>query len=185
MDHLPTDRSCAVVAILKKPIDWIGFPLKIVEMTAMASENRLVKVFVKLEKDEEGYPPVDWEELWAASLGDCRYRIDNIPFYAVGISSGDSVIAASRDNKLVVTEVVGTEGHSTVRVVVHDKSMTEHIRGELKIAGCATELSNVPGFFSVDVPPQVDYPAIARLLRGYEEQERIGYEESALRHDET
>ena len=150
----------------------------------MVSENKSVKVFVKLEKDEDDYPPVDWEELWAVSLGDGKYRIDNVPFYAIGISSGDSVLADSRDSKLVVTEVVGTEGHSTVRVVVHDKSMTERIRDELRSAGCATELSNVPGFFSVDVPPQIEYSAIARLLRGYEAQETIGYEESALRHDE-
>jgi hypothetical protein len=149
----------------------------------MVSKHDLAKVFVKLERDEEEYPPVDWEELWAACLGEDKYRIDNIPFYAVGISSGDLVLAVPRDNKLVVTEVVGTNGHSTVRVMIHDKSLTAKIRDELKNAGCATELSNVPGFFSVDVPPEVDYPAIARLLSGYEAQERITYEESSLRHD--
>lgn len=148
----------------------------------MISEKQLVKVFVKLEKDIDDYPPVDWEELWAVSLGDCKYRVDNVPFYALGISSGDSVLAAYRDNKLVVTEVVGTEGHSTLRVVVHDKGMTQLIRDELASAGCATELSNVPGFFAVDIPPQIDYAAIAKLLSSYEEMGKIGYEESALRH---
>ena len=149
----------------------------------MNSESKFVKIFVKLAKDEDDYPPVEWEELWAVSLGDGKYRIDNVPFYALGISSGDSVVAVSRDEKLVVTEVVGTDGHSTLRIVVHDKSMTERIRDELKSAGCATELSNVPGFFSVDVPPHVDYSAISKLLSIYEEQEKIGYEESALRHE--
>ena len=148
----------------------------------METEKKFVKVFVKLEKNEDDYPPVDWEELWAVSLGDDKYRIDNVPFYALGISSGDSVAAVSRDEKLVVTEVVGTEGHSTLRVVVHDKSMTEILRAELKSAGCATELSNVPGFFSVDVPPQVDYSVISKLLSDYEDQKKLGYEESALRH---
>jgi hypothetical protein len=125
---------------------------------------------------------VDWEELWAVDIGDGKYRIDNVPFYALGISSGDSVAAEFRDEKLILSEVVGTEGHSTLRVMVHDKSLTERLRAELKSAGCATELSNVAGFFSVDVPPEVDYPFIADLLSGYEKEEKLGYEESALRH---
>lgn len=149
----------------------------------MIPESKFVKVFVMLEKDEDDYPPVNWEGLWAASLGEGKYRIDNVPFYAMGISSGDTVAAIVRDEMHIVTEVIGTEGHSTLRVVVHDKSMTERIREELKRAGCATELSNVPGFFSVDVPSQVDYSAISKLLSNYEKQEKIGYEESALRHE--
>lgn len=148
----------------------------------MTSASQFVKIFVKLEKDEDGYPPVDWEELWAVSLGESKYQIDNVPFYAPGISSGDSVAAISQDGKLVITEVVGTKGHSTLRVVVHDEGITQRIRDELKSAGCATELSNVSGFFSVDVPPAADYSVISKLLSSYEEQEKISYEESALRH---
>lgn len=38
-----------------------------------------VKVAFKLPRGDDGYPPVDWENLWAIPLSDGSYRVDNVP----------------------------------------------------------------------------------------------------------
>lgn len=148
----------------------------------MNTKRDMVKIAVKLKRDEEGYPPVDWEDLWAISLGNDTFEIDNVPFYAPGISSGDHVSAVWREGSLVFLEVVEPKGHSTIRVVVYTENSTQRIRNELRELGCSTELGNIADFFSVDVPPQVDYSRVENLLAAYAEAGDLDYEESAFRH---
>lgn len=45
-----------------------------------------VKVVVALEQDEDDYPPATYENLWARPVEAKLYKIDNIPFFAMGIS---------------------------------------------------------------------------------------------------
>jgi len=40
-----------------------------------------VRITFKLQPDEDGYPPSDYERLWAVPLSNGRYQIDNIPFF--------------------------------------------------------------------------------------------------------
>jgi hypothetical protein len=42
------------------------------------------KVFFRLQKDADGYPPFEIESLWARPVGPDRYELDNIPFFATG-----------------------------------------------------------------------------------------------------
>jgi len=44
-----------------------------------------VKVYFDLEKDADGYPPVNSESMWAVPMGEFRFRIDNIPFFVYGV----------------------------------------------------------------------------------------------------
>lgn len=149
----------------------------------MKTPERHVKVAVRLEKDEDDYPPVDWEDLWAIGLGDGTFQIDSVPFYAPGISSGDIVSAVRQEDTLVFVSVVAPQGHSTARVIMYDKNLTQQVRNELAALGCSTELSNVPTFFSIDVPPKVAFAPIANLLESYASAGKLDYEESILRHD--
>ena len=148
----------------------------------MNTDKEVVKIAIKLQRDEDGYPPVDWEDLWAVRVGNGTFQIDNVPFYASGISSGDLVSAALREGKLVFSELVEPKGHSTIRVIVYAENSTQRIRDELKELGCATELSNIDDFFSVDVPPEVNYFRVKSLLAGRADAGDLDYEESALRH---
>lgn len=140
------------------------------------------KVFFRLERDEDDYPPVDWESLWAVPLGEGRYRLDNVPFYAKGVSSGDTVMAVSEGGQLVVKRLVEAGGHSTVRVIVYEEAMTSEIREKLQAIGCSTELSNIASFFSVDIPADVEYEAVVALLQDFSDAGKIDYEESAIGH---
>ncbi len=63
-------------------------------MTSSENDN-YVKVVVALEKDEDDYPPADYENLWATPVEEGLFRIDNIPFFAKSIALGDIVSVAS------------------------------------------------------------------------------------------
>jgi Domain of unknown function (DUF4265) len=50
-----------------------------------------VKILFKLEQDEDGYPPVTVEGLWATRLADDTVEVDSIPFFVRDTSLGDVV----------------------------------------------------------------------------------------------
>jgi hypothetical protein len=62
-----------------------------------------VEVWVKIQKDADGYPKSqDWEDLWAWSLPSGNLQIDNIPFFANDVALGD-IITATRTEEGVWT----------------------------------------------------------------------------------
>src|SRR3546814_1508119 len=65
-----------------------------------------VKIRFPLEQDESGYPPETSETMWAVPLGNGRYRLDNIPFYAKLVSDGDVVAASIIDGDLTFEEIL-------------------------------------------------------------------------------
>lgn len=155
----------------------------------MQSESKeMVKVGFRLDRDEDNYPPADWEWLWASRVSDSRFRVDNIPFFAKSISCGD-IVAAERTNAgLIFRELVQPSGHSTVRVIVHrgDRSddqlraVVEDVRQALRTMGCSAELSHIPSLIAVDVPPEVNYQSVAAFLSKKEGDGLLGYEEACL-----
>ena len=137
-----------------------------------------VKVAFKLTRDEEGWPPADWETVWAIPRGPGQFELDNIPFFAQGVSSGDVIAAHTEDGELRFDEVVAPGGHSTVRVILYDVTRKEEMRELLKNLGAPTEGSHLPSLFAVDVPPAVDYERVIALLD--EHSDVLEYEESAI-----
>src|SRR5260370_42409051 len=77
----------------------------------------MVKVGFKLDRDADDYPPADWEWMWASRVGDSTFKIDNIPFFAKLISSGDSVAATYTNTGMLFQKLGQPSCHSTVRVV--------------------------------------------------------------------
>jgi hypothetical protein len=142
-----------------------------------------VKVSFKLPRGDDGYPPVDWENLWAIPLSDGSYRVDNVPFYVNPISSGDVVAASHVDGQLTFQKFLAGGGHSTVRVVVYEVDRVAELRSKLSGLGCATELSNVPSFFSVDVPADVNFSGVVNFLECFAGQGVLDYEEASIQHD--
>jgi hypothetical protein len=142
-----------------------------------------VKVAFKLPRGDDGYPPVDWENLWAIPLSDGSYLVDSVPFYVKLISSGDVVAASHVDGQLTFQKFLAAGGHSTVRVIVYEVDRVAELRSKLSGLGCATELSNVPSFFSVDVPPDVNLSAVVNFLERFAGQGVLDYEEASIQHD--
>jgi hypothetical protein len=146
----------------------------------MAETRRKVKVVFRLERDKDGYPPVDQESVWAYDLGNDEYEIGNIPFYAPLVSLGDVVSAHVYNGELFAESWIRGSGNSTVRVILlqDDKDM-EPLRAELKALGCSSERSSAR-YVAVNVPPEVSFRAVQTILKRGAAQGRWGYEESAV-----
>jgi hypothetical protein len=142
-------------------------------------DKGLVQVWFPLEQ-EHGYPPADVEGIWATPMGGCLYQLENIPFFANGVSRADQVEAHSDGTRLVAGRLAKDGGHSTLRVVVYDESMVLAHRAALEDLGCACEQSETPNLFSVDVPPETDLGRVVDYL-GYQHSiDALDFEESAL-----
>ena len=120
------------------------------------------------------------ETLWAIPRAD-GYEIDNIPFYAREIALGD-VVAAQTDEQgaLWYSELVRPSGHSTLQLWVARQEEVESIRQALRQQGCASELSDLPRLIAVDVPPEIPYAKIKRLLDQGEQSGQFQYQEACL-----
>jgi hypothetical protein len=139
-----------------------------------------VKIFFELEQDEDGYPPASVESLWARSVGEGLFKIDNIPFFATGVAVDDVVAAIPDRGVLQYKDVVQPSGHSTLRIIVYEESQAAEVRALFKRMGCSTELSHVPGLIAVDVPPSVSLESLRRMLDEGRSQGRWDYEEACL-----
>jgi hypothetical protein len=137
-----------------------------------------VKVFFRLERDEDGYPPADVESLWAIerALG---YEIDNVPFFVKGIGLGDVVRADERDGALWFHSLLTESGHGTIRVIMLAKDLERRaaLKGELRECGCAIEQSHLESLFAVDIAPGSNIQSALTLLRARSDEEVIEYEE--------
>ena len=121
-----------------------------------------VKVKVLLQEDEYA------ETLWAERVGPDRYRLDNSPFWAYGVSWLDVVEAHPDANgQLAFTRVVEKSGHRTVRVIfrpgIDENPEGQALVDELVRLGCTYEGMH-PGYLAIDIPPGVDLMMVAQHL---------------------
>ena len=68
------------------------------------------KLRFEVAKDEDGWPPVASEGVWATPLGNGLYHVENIPWFAVdvaaddvfrGVVDGEGRLLGSREGALV------------------------------------------------------------------------------------
>ena len=145
------------------------------------SQRQQVKVSFRLERDKDGYPPADWEDLWAEQVSDDTCRLNNVPFFARGVACGDLVRVEHSRGRLNYRQVVETQGNSTLRVIVFDSEAVPSLRSRLTDLGCSTEQSHVEGLISVDVPKSADLKSVVAMLAQGETEGSWEYEEAALR----
>lgn len=138
-----------------------------------------VKILVHT-KSVDGYPPEEWEGLWALPVGDDLFKIDNIPFYAKNLSCDDIIEATRQEDEYVFKRVVTPSENSTVRVVLFDLANEEKLRADLTNLGCSIEGTGTPGMLAVNIPKM----AVERVINFLEEEfaeEKLDFEEGALR----
>jgi hypothetical protein len=147
----------------------------------MADEN-FKKISFELEQDADGYPPDRWESLWGYETEDGYYCIDNIPFYAKGVSSGDVVAVVPKEGQLQFERVVRPSANSVVRLYVSDVSDMQATRDSFRELGCESELHSNPKFIAVEVPGTVAADPVDELLEAGAKSGRWEYEWGVLRH---
>lgn len=146
-------------------------------------EKGLEKVQFSLEQDEDGYPPVSIEAIWARKTTDGYYELDNSPFYALEVSWRDIVdVEKMPDGTLQFKRVVRQSGHSTIRVVALKKEGMKPLQKKLEELGCSWEGGDVPSLISVDIPPSIDIEQVRSLLQEGSDSGFFDYEESSIQH---
>lgn len=138
-----------------------------------------VKVLVHT-KAEDGYPPEEWEGLWAIPMGGGHFRIDNIPFFAKNLSCDDIVEAGREGDEYVFRRVVAPSENSTIRVVIYDLADEGGVRNNLAALGCSIEGTGTAGLIAVNVP-KISIGNVLDFLENAFADEKLDFEEGALR----
>ncbi|SFT33723.1 protein of unknown function [Actinopolyspora lacussalsi subsp. righensis] len=144
-----------------------------------------VKIVVPLEQDEDGYPPIAAESLWAVPVREGEgYSVENIPFFAPRLSIKDIVKTATDDEgNLVFDRVLSGGGHSTVRVIFFDDSGIEDFKSCMRSFGCDYEVGHKDTFLAIDVPQEVSYADVIDYTRQKFREGVLDFEESSIQHD--
>jgi hypothetical protein len=144
--------------------------------------NKRVKVNFKLDQDEDDYPPFAWEGLWAESIGEGIYKIDNIPFYVQGISAGDVVHAEDSADGLTFDRVISKSENSTIRVILYSEDVRASLFDIIKECKCEYEVGVPKTLIAINVPSDGALPLLLNFLNREHTADRLDYEESALRY---
>lgn len=146
-------------------------------------KNKHIKVLFHLEQDEDGYPPFSIEGLWCKKTVNNTYIVDNVPFYAYGISLGDEICVTEENGECYFQSIVKPSGNSTLRVYFKDERM-EAVRDNLCAMGCKVEISNLPSFISVNVPQEVSLMIVEDVLTNMQKEcDSLAYEHGVVRQD--
>lgn len=80
-----------------------------------------------------------WEQLWVRQVGENRFRVCCIPFFAYDISLGDEVeVAPEGEKRYVVQRVIEDAGHYTFRVWFgesSDPTIREEVMNQIERLG--------------------------------------------------
>jgi hypothetical protein len=143
-----------------------------------------VKVFFHLEQDDDDYPPVAAESVWAIrTKNDGEFVLDNIPFFACEATLGDAVSAREEDGVLWFDKLIKWSGNSLIRAVFFDKSVIAEVRDFLSSNGCSTEYSADFNLLAINVPPKSSLVDVDVFLRARMAEGAIDCEWAILREE--
>lgn len=141
-----------------------------------------VKIYFHLEQDDDGYPPVAVESVWAqpAALEEA-YVVDNVPFFAKDATIGDTVKVRNKNGSLWFECVVSRSTNSLIRVVLFDRSAVKEVSRQLESLGCSIEYTATYNLLAVSIPSNILLDRIRAYLRDKVNSGHIDYEEAILR----
>jgi hypothetical protein len=124
------------------------------------------------------------ETVWADIVNQEKglYRIDNIPFYIPLVASEDIVFAEFDETEQMLTyrKTVEYSGRTVIQVVIMvKKTKTNDIREIFHKLGCESEKAK-EGYFSMEIPAELNYRPIKKELDRMEDAEIIGYAEPTI-----
>lgn len=111
----------------------------------------------------------DVETLWVEQVGQDRYRLDNTPWYAYGVSLGDVVEArrSAPGRLLDFVRVVQKSGYRTLRFSLEPttgaRASSRALLERFAALGCLCEGAGGT-YFAVGVPPGVSFDLVRDLL---------------------
>lgn len=151
-------------------------------MVGARDDDKSVEIQFPLDV-HDGWPPVEVESLWCVpvDVAKGRYRVDNVPLFAVGVAWRD-LVHAEREagGPLTFKDVIESSGHSALRVLVDPDADPESVAIALTERGAGVQRTPIEALLTVDLAPDFD---AAPLLLWLDEAEAAGlleWEEGAL-----
>lgn len=146
------------------------------------SDKNYVKILFRFHSDIFDEEMV--ETMWATTVDIEKgfFKLDNIPFYAPHVASDDIVFAEfdKLEECMTYRKTIQFSGNSTIHVVVMNKTKDiNSIRDIFKDFGCVTERVN-ESYYSMEIPADINYQPIKKMLDDLEQKKIIGYTESCL-----
>lgn len=136
-----------------------------------------VKVIV-VYKDLED--KISEESLWTEQIDNGYYRVDNIPFYAPNLAFNDMIAIEEDEGVFYFSELVKRSGHSTVQIIFFKENEIEYVLSNLEKLGCAWEGMKNQAYYSLDIPPTINYVNIKQFLDEQSDNDILDYIESCL-----
>lgn len=141
------------------------------------------KILFKLNKDEDGYPPFDYERIWAKRLTGDLWELDNVPFFVTDVSNRDTIsIEKDEDGDLIFKKLEKSGGHSTIRIYFNDEKFIKEVREEIKKMGCSSEGSNIKSLVAIDIPKDCNISNIRDFLEKIQTQGIIDIDDGHIQH---
>jgi Domain of unknown function (DUF4265) len=136
-------------------------------------------------QQDQGWPPVAEERVWAIALSDSLVRIDNIPWFIRNLALGDLIqVAADASGVLRPIEKVRWSGYFTIRLIPYPEGRdTVTLQGALEMFrpfGAVGECIDQFGMVALAIPPSADLIAIKELLVRGSETGWWDYEEACV-----
>ena len=110
-------------------------------------------------------PDGEIETPWAEPVHSNLFRLDNLPWFAYGVSDDDVVEATVTDDAGVFefVRVVTPSGNRLIRIVLDDPADATGVLPKLLAMGCHYEGLN-RRFVAVNIPPTVDLNTVTAYV---------------------
>ena len=141
-----------------------------------------VKIHFQLQQDEDGYPPVAAESIWALPGSHANeYVVDNVPFFERDATLGDVILARKEDGNLWFEKVARRSENSLIRITFFDRGVVEEVCKSLAALGCVTEALKQYNLVAVSIPANIDLSDVQAYLQAQARAGALDYEEAILR----
>ena len=141
-------------------------------------------IFVRLKKDELGYPPRDWEQLKAEPTATPNVmRIKSIPFYARGLAYDDEIACTKsvEGHEPVFDAVVKRSGYSTIRLLIKKDENRDDL---IEFFTGHNTMIEFEGRLVALAIPREEFDALSEYLFAERERRRWASEDGFLIMDE-
>lgn len=142
----------------------------------------MVKVYFRLTQDDDDYPPVSTESVWATpGPKPGEYILNNIPFFVREATIGDIVTATDEDGVRWFDALVCRSSNSLLRAVLFIEDQMERVALHLTRMGCSVEYMKTYKLLAINVPENVRLTSIQEFLGKEATSGTLDYEEPILR----
>lgn len=148
-------------------------------------QNKHIKILIKTDRDSDGYPPVEFESIWAIKQDGKKGIIDNLPFYIYDLSFKDTVSYRIFNEELYFDKLLIESTYSLIRIFCKNEELMEGVKSDLEILECKWEYSNSLSLASVAIPEIISLKKIEMIISKYKEFDFIESEVACNRQQKV